>query len=224
MNHISVLSRDIPSNYCIELFDALIESDKVLIKDNLSYSKQICIDNHCHGMTETIKGPCSWDKAFLDIFLNNKIKYEYFYFIEDDVFSKDPSIFNQLISKLNNISVDLVSKNIVSKEKDSRWCFWPKYQKTKFFNEFNLARSFNPFCRLSKRLILKILEFQIKHNTFLFHEVLFATLCKENDFTFLDFSDPNNTDIFNFFGTFIYRPVINKISIQDTKIYHPVKR
>ena len=52
-----------------------------------------------------------------------------------------------------------------------------------YFQTELTLRTFNPLCRLSNRLVQKILDFQEQHNTFVFHEILFPSLAIKNNYS-----------------------------------------
>jgi len=167
-------------------------------------------------LTETVKKNSSWDKSIFYIDQNKKIidKYDYFYFIEDDVYSKDFNSFNKLFNILDNYNHDLVSNDIEFKRNSKHWFWWHKYHKHEI-------KSFNPLCRLSKQLLELIIKYSYENKKLIFHEILFASIAFINNLNILDFKDIKEySDIF---GIFRYRPKISIDQINDNKIYHPVK-
>jgi hypothetical protein len=171
-------------------------------------------------MTRMIKQPSSWDKAFYHLYQNSNLlkKYNYFYFIEDDVYTKDiNTLYNSFIT-LNQPSYDFIGLKINKRQNTKNWCWWTREKDVNIYFK-NPHMSFNPLCRLSSRLINKILEFRNSYNKFYFHEIMFSSLCVENDFTMTNL----NSLIDSYLGKFDSRPIINIDTIKDTKIYHPVK-
>ncbi len=163
----------------------------------------------------------AWDKAFL--FLNKNLDKldDYVWFIEDDVWTKSKENLNDLFTLCKKHQQDLISNRIKSKSESQDWFYWSDkmiMENSKFLN--NHIKSFNPICRISKKLIIKILMWKAQHGKFMFHEILFASLCKDHDLEMIDFSELEESYVF---GEFRWRPVINKSSIVDNKIYHPVK-
>ena len=226
MNHISILTKN-NSNYAKDLCLYLSKYNKtIIINDEKSCSDKYSIDKEFYGLAKFTaigimpKLTCSWDKAFLNIYENN-LKCNYFYFIEDDVYCKNLEIFKNLIKTLNKFDEDLVSAYVRNKNEAEDWPMWELLQiESKVFEEKHLCKSINPFCRISKRLIDKILEFKFKYRNFIFHELLFTSLCKENNFSFLDLIENEKTK--KYFG--IYQVDRFLDTIQENKINHPVKR
>lgn len=214
----------------------------VLCKNNSAYSRSLyeCLNTDCIkivdgfednilyienfiNLTKTIKTPCSWEKAFYRIKKEKLFdNYDYFYFIEDDVFSKDFNTFNLLIDYLKNNNADLITHGLYS-DYHPLWALWDRISKDiSFFNQIHLARSLNPFCRLSSRLIKDILDFQDQHKTFIFHEILFPSLAKQNNYRICYLqTDPQYKKYFSIFT--YHRNMLKEKNIIDNKIYHSIK-
>jgi hypothetical protein len=167
-----------------------------------------------------IKKPSAWDKSFYTIVQDDLLKnYDYFYFIEDDVYSKNyETIISFIMDAQSTFAVDFITKKIRPKSHHPQWKYW----KEDYINEFtNPSQSFNPFCRLSNRLINKILDYKNTHNQFNFHEILFASLCLENDLSYINYIENNILN--KYIGSFRYYPIMVESDISDPLIYHPVK-
>lgn len=78
--------------------------------------------------------------------------------------------------------------------------------------------SFNPLCRLSARLLQKVLEFRKDNGRFIFHEVLFASLAMEGRMACLDWN--KRPEFKRLFSEFRYRPPLEQAV---PGISHPVK-
>jgi hypothetical protein len=206
-----ILSRR-KNNYCESFVDSINNTIAIYdeeIPDKLLEEKKYCC------LTETVKKNSSWDKSIYYIESLNLIeKYDYFYFIEDDVYSKNFQTFSFLFDILNTYNHDFISHDIVSFEKSLKWNWWKKYRKYK-------AKSYNPFCRLSKKMLELVMVFLKDNKKLIFHEVLFASLAYEHELQTLNLNEIDQYN--NIFGTFQYRPLINIKDISDDKIYHPVK-
>lgn len=187
------------------------------IHDNLMLS------NNFIFLTKTIKSPCAWEKAFYRV-KQEKLydHYKNIYFIEDDVFSNSFDTFNNLIKYLDKETTDLITHSLYESN-DNRWIFWPKIKNDiTYFAKDYLARSFNPFCRLSSRLVIDILDFQDKYKTFIFHEILFPSIAKQNNYMIKYLH--KDIQYKNYFSTFTYhRNLLKKDNIKDNKIYHSIK-
>jgi len=214
MNHSFILSRR--NNSYIQSLSANICNTTII--NDCDYTDQSCIDSGFNKLTHTVKSPCAWDKAFLYIYTNwDKLKdVDYFYFIEDDVYTSDPQTFVDLISEASDLNYDLLSHWITSKPDFIKWPHW-KQSPSHIKNPF---RSFNPFCRISNRLMVKILDERKEYNRFWYNEIMFISLAKQSNFKVCNW---NNTSLSKYFGKFQYRPVISLANIHDNKIYHPVK-
>jgi hypothetical protein len=211
-NQIFLLSKS-KNKYC-EIFLKTI-ANTVIIYDTEIDDKDLKNQNYC-CLTETVKKISAWDKAIYYIANNLHLidKYKHFYFIEDDVYTNNLEIFNTLFNVLNKYDSDLIAHDIKSQKKSSTWNWWIKYKTY-------TAKSYNPLCRLSNKIILLIIDYHKKNKTLLFHEVLFASLAFDNNLKTLDLTKIEEYK--NLFGIFRYRPIINAKNINDNKIYHPVK-
>ena len=174
--------------------------------DHIYYSDEELILQNFNNITlHTEKHPTAWDKAFYHIYKNN-LKYDYYYFIEDDVSCVNLQIFLKLFQTLVNYNNDLIATQIKSQIEDPFWDNW--YIKNLFNRAYKgvddkiLYRSFNPFCRISNKLINKIFEFYDEYHRLYFHEIMIPTLCVKNKLTYIDFK--KNKELKQFFGPFNY--------------------
>lgn len=196
--------KSLHSIFKLNKLNSVIISDSPSPSNNgeITFSDSVLFEKNMIGLTYLIdKKPNAWDKAFYYVF-NNHLPCDYFYFIEDDVLCRDPKLFLKLINLLYDYPHDLIAKCIEHKE-DSKWNHWGKND-LNLPEELNgyLCRSYNPFCRLSKRLINAIYNFYRSHHRLIFHEILFPSVCYKNNMTWTDWEkDPN---IREFFGVFKY--------------------
>lgn len=183
---------------------------------------QYLLDIGFYNLTRSpyIKKPSAWDKAFFVINNQELINlYEYFTFIEDDVYSKEYISLIEFIIKMNHYySDDLITKYIRPKSHYPTWQHW----KEEYTKEFKFpSQSFNPICRLSSRMISKILEYRQNQNKFNFHEIIIPSLCLDN---FLSYKNYIDEPILNeYIGKIQYNPILTEELILDNLIYHPVK-
>lgn len=167
-----------------------------------------------------IKKPSAWDKAFYHIIENNLTsQYDYFFFIEDDVYSKDYTSLISFIKTCDTIDSDFISKKI---RPQTHYPSWPKWKDAYVTNLKNPRQSFNPLCRLSKNLIHYIVEYKNTNQTFNFHEIIFASLCVENNLTYTSYIE--NTDLKQYIGQMVFKPIFTHDTIKNDLIHHPVKK
>ena len=188
--------------------------DTIICKENLNIPKNYIGLNRIKTNPML---PIAWENAFFTLF-NNEIydKYQFVYFIEDDVYSKNPQIFLNLIELYSNYTQDLIASYIGSRNDQPDWPWWKDEDIIKYNQQ---TKSFNPLCRLSNKLIGYIEKFFFEHNQFCFHETLFASLAINNNLKILDYNKDDNPYI----GDIRWRPVYELSDITDNKIYHPVK-
>jgi len=217
---------------CKDFSDRSNNYAKILSQKNIHY-KIICdlcsiqndsylLSNGFYNLTRSpyIKKPSAWDKSFYTISESDLLtKYDYFYFIEDDVYSENYEALISFISDAQNtFTVDFITKKIRPKSHHPNWKHWNE----DYIDEFKFpSQSFNPLCRLSHNLITKIIEYKNKYNQFNFHEILFASLCLEHNLSYINYIENNILN--KYIGNFRYNPIMVESDISDHLIHHPVK-
>jgi len=191
--------------------------DDCSIKDDLSLLNQ-----GFYNLTRSpyIKKPSAWDKSFYSIDKYAWLeKYQYFYFIEEDVYSKDyHTIVSFILYAQKLVNIDFLSQKIKPKSHHPTWKHW----KEDYISHLKSPhQSFNPLCRLSSKLIKQVLEYKLIHNQFNFHEILFPSLCIEHNMTHLNYMEDEKLQ--KYVGYIRYNPIILENDISDNLIYHPVK-
>lgn len=167
-----------------------------------------------------IKKPSAWDKAFYTINYHKLYEqYDYFFFVEDDVYSKDYEYLNKFIHDCNNhFDEHFITKQIRPQSHHPNWKYW----KEDYISSLKYpSQSFNPLCRLSSQLVKIILHYQKQRKKFEFHEILIPSLCLENNLSYINYIE-NNT-LKKYIGKFRYNPIMLVEEITDNLIYHPVK-
>jgi len=216
---------------CKEKSFNIIQLEQLLSNNNLSYTivcdfcslelDGIIRSMHFYNLTRSayIKKPSAWDKAFYIIKQDNLLaKYKYFLFIEDDVYSKNYEYLMLFIKEIKNYYQDFITKIIRPQSHYPTWQHWKEDYIQKLHNP---SQSFNPICRLSTTLIEKIFCYQQENSGFNFHEILFASLCKEYKLSYIEYI--NDTNLNKYIGNITYNPILQIESLPDNKIYHPVK-
>jgi hypothetical protein len=72
-------------------------------------------------MLDRIKKPGAWEKAFY--YLKDNQCYDYYYIMEDDVYSGNLNIFVEFFKKTEKYKSDLIAVDIYSQEEDIDWPF-----------------------------------------------------------------------------------------------------
>lgn len=125
----------------------------------------------------------SWDKVFYYISKENLVnKYDYFWIIEDDCFIHQ-NRFLDYVNELNSDNSELLLFGWYKTKKYDNWYYWNKNKinNKSYFKEEHLCSAITQLVRLKPTLINKILNFRKKHNKFCFHELMFASIAKENN-------------------------------------------
>jgi len=209
-----ILSRS--KNEYAESLSASMPNSTVVYDDLLS-DESMREKGFCN-MTKSIKSPCSWEKSFYILNNSDLNAFEYFVFIEDDVFSRDINRFKSFEERLYLTKFDLLTHEIKSKEESEDWYWWRANDKNYFKKPI---KSFNPFCILSRRLVQSVLAYRCKVNTFVFHEIMFCSIAEASNYTAISIETLPFYE--EYFGSFFWRPAIEENQVSDDRIYHPLK-
>lgn len=225
MNKILVLI--LCNNYSenIKQFEKLLTTNNIqykIICDSCTHDQdKILLDNGFYNLTRSpyIKKPSAWDKSFYTIYKDSLTdNYDYFFFIEDDIYSVNYTKLVNFIIETINYSTDFITKCIRPKDHNPEWRHW----KEDYVDKLKIpSQSFNPICRLSSKLIKNILSYRKNNNRFNFHEILFASLCLENNLTYTNYIEDSVLKIY--FGNIVYLPILTIQDLTNDLIYHPVK-
>jgi hypothetical protein len=190
-----------------------------IILDDSHPDKSFLYKNGYYNFTKITHNPTSWERSIFHIEINELTKkYEYFYFIEEDVFSPKLETFIDFILTCNKFKHDLISKGISDKDSSPGWIWWESKKDVKPF-EFPI-KSFNPICRLSSLLINKIIDYKNYYEKLSFHEILIASIANQFNLSILDYE--KEPTLKTFIGEISV--IQHKIEdMQDNKIYHPYK-
>lgn len=154
----------------------------------------------------------AWSRAMLHL-ARTLEDDEAVWFVEDDV-AGDAGSFAALIAATGEADADLTAIDVKFKHEDGEWYWWRRAGG--HFEE--PCRAFQPLCRVSARLLRKVLEFREAQGGFLFHELLFASLARRHGMKCLDWrSEPHTKRLF---ADFRYRPEVRPV---EPGISHPVK-
>jgi hypothetical protein len=154
----------------------------------------------------------AWSRAFVHL-ARTLEDDEAVWFVEDDVAGNYES-FAELVSKTACQNPDLAALELKTKQEDKHWPWW-SYAEEHFEEP---CRGFQPLCRLSGRLVQKVLDFRQSNGGFTFHEVLFPSLAHAAGMRCLEWT--SSAAFKHLFHTFRYRPNVTAVRIG---ISHPVK-
>lgn len=221
-----ILSNDLAGNNNNYLLDSLLKKNNIdgtIIADKETYESDEKIKSDgFYNLTRSpyIKKPSAWDKALYYISKNKLLdSYSHFFFIEDDVYSLEYRFIISFIVEAKNYNVDFITKQMRSNNHYSGWRYW-KEDYVKLLKSPH--QSFNPICCLSSKLVRFVLDYKDEYGSFNFHEILFASLCKEYNLTYIEYI--NTPNLSKYIGKVVYKPISIKEDILDEKIYHPVKK
>ena len=199
----------------------LTKADKYKKLNFIQLKDEHCIDKGFQnvnfiGVNKMVSG---WDKALLFFSVIMPLKYDYVWFIEDDVFFLKEEVLTNLDLKYPNqdliANCDFDKNNInTNKSMNKKW-LWPlidvKIEKPWFAGMMCITR-------MSNTLLQCIRWYASKYNTLFFLEALFPTIT--NHFK-LSYAQPKE------FETITYRDVFfekeeDQVLI-DTHAFHPMK-
>lgn len=164
-------------------------------------------------MSESFPRITAWSRAFAHL-AQTLGEEEAVWFVEDDV-AGDPASFAELVAATSECAADLSALSIRTRQEAPNWTWW-KYAEGIFANP---RRAFQPLCRLSRKLVCAVLEFQKQHERLTFHEVLFASLVEELGMSWLDWQQDERTK--SLVSQFRYRP---EVEVVRRGVCHPVKK
>lgn len=154
----------------------------------------------------------AWSRAFAHL-SELPLEEEGIWFVEDDV-AGDLGSFSRIMQATLLRRPDLAAIDIRSRSENPEWSWWSYADG--YFPDPDAA--FQPFCRLSARLVRAVLDFHQTHGKLIFHEVLFASLAKQLGMKTLSWD--RSAEFRYLLGSFRYRPEVTSCS---QGISHPVK-
>lgn len=155
----------------------------------------------------------AWSRAFAHLD-RTLAENEAVWFVEDDV-AGDAGTFAEWVARTASLGADLSAFDLRTRWEDPGWPWW--HDATVYFGD--PCAGFQPLCRMSNQLVRTVLEFRRQHGTFVFHEVLFPSLVRELEMSWLDWRQ--EPQFSSSIGTFHYRP---EVETALPGISHPVKR
>lgn len=190
-----------------------------LVVDDSHPEKSFLYRNGYYNFTKITNNPTAWERSIFNIEIYGMYKtYQYFYLIEEDVFSLDLIAFVNFISACNNFQHHLISKDIANKNDSLDWVWWQSSEDHQHFKY--PVKSFNPICRLSSKLVQKIIEYKNYYEKLSFHEILIPSIANQFNLSILDYStEPALQNFIGEVGT-VQQNIEDMI---NNKLYHPYK-
>jgi hypothetical protein len=155
-----------------------------------------------------------WDKALYYFGIENN-KYDYIWFMEDDVFFNSEDTLINIDSQYNND--DLLSSIYHENTNGNNFPWlWPSNIKHKYTPKYLPPYYYGMMSvvRFSNKMLKYINVYARQHNTLCFLESLFPTLAIKNE---LKYNNPSQ--LINIF----YRHDFKEENIDNNNLYHPVK-
>ena len=154
------------------------------------------------------KNVTGWEKA-LYYFAHIEEKYEYVWFMEDDVYFYNENTFLTIDKKYEN--TDLLCNSSFGEAKLDEW-LWDRIQ-------INLATPY--YCgmmcivRFSQKMLQSIKDYATKNNTLFFLEACYTTIAVKYDLTYIKNPDE--------FLSVTHRDIHSIDSLNKYSLYHPIK-
>lgn len=159
----------------------------------------------------------SWDRATFWAYTQ---KFEYAWFIEDDVSWTSNSILKKFINSYSNSNAGLITSKLPGYNESNikDWLHWKTL--IGYFPKSTWKASFNVMSRISYKTLAGMHKFASKYHKLLFHETLLPTITHSLGMK-IEYIDSPVTAI-------KWRPVFNETNIKTYledgyKIFHPVK-
>lgn len=158
------------------VIDELVQPSKRFITYSDEYMKEIGWTRHMSHVTLPVT---AWDKATYFGYLS---KADYVWFCEDDMVWNKPIVINSIFQEASSRTEDLIAFPLApSYEEEPRWYHWDKAalltpDRTKWM------ATYNQLCRVSKRVLEEMYKLSISRKRLFFHEAMFATICRMNNF------------------------------------------
>jgi hypothetical protein len=122
------------------------------------------------------KSRTAWERGLY--WCSFQTDWDYVLTIEDDAQWTDPTAISQLCNKYKNNTADLLCQSIA--EQPSAHPSWPHWHcGDGMFDPKYYTASFNVVMRMSQRLLQAVKAFGARKHSLLFHELMFASLAKE---------------------------------------------
>lgn len=178
-----LISDIIPENISDEISEK-IESNN--LKNNIIHYNDEYMINSYWSKSSIKKSVTSWDKGLYHAYT---LKRDFNWFIEDDVYWNNNEIMKELF-EIDNTS-ELITNHCVEEFKTNyHWFLF--FETNKLLDDSTKWKAtFNPICRLSYKILEKIAEYSNKYNKLFFHEVLFSSICINNNYNILYFTEIN---------------------------------
>ncbi len=157
----------------------------------------------------------SWDRATFWAYTQ---KFDYAWFIEDDVDWIKVADIKKLLNSYNNSTAGLIASHIPDMEDMNQWLHWNTLKG--YFPKHIWKASFNVISRISYKVLAGLHKFASKHHKLIFHETLLPTITHTLGLKIEYISNPT--------AIIRWRPVFKEENIRDYiekgyKIFHPVK-
>ena len=203
------------NNYNIPNFDNKVHIIKVNEKE--------CIEHGFHSTLTSLIDGKNWagkagsrDKA-LYFFYKNKIKYDYIWFLEEDVFIPTINTIKNIDDKYGDFDLLSSGHGIHHSPNKTGWQHWNTiYSQLK--NRINLPYAISAICaiRCSKKLLECIFAHALKYNSLCLDEAMFNTVALHNNLHVKTIQE---------LSTIIWRKKggWQQNEINKNNLYHPVK-
>lgn len=137
-----------------------------------------------HHMSQAKNRITAWDKATYFGYLSGA---DYVWLCEDDMFWNNPSVIQTILN--TDSTSDLICERIAETYIDRpKWEHWNKAALLSQ-NRSKWIATYNQLSRVSKRILHQMASLASVHHRLFFHEVMFAMICKLNNYSITYLSD-----------------------------------
>jgi len=203
-----------------------IYSDKSLSKYIRYYSnKKMNKLGWTNHMSRNIHKTTAWDKGTYFAYKLTLTNPGNVWICEDDVYWNNIELMKDFFNTSSD--ADLIAYPLVKTyQEDPTWRHWDKTEVITN-NKDMWSSSFNQIVRISSRLLKKVHELSIEKKRLAFHEVMYATLCKINNYKIEYipelYHNLNLHIIIRWNDPFTEESVNELIKLHKSILLHPVK-
>jgi len=200
---------------CIDKNNGTISDFDISKIQIINCDEKECKDNHFFGsVVYCIDRACSRDKALYYFCKINK-KYDYIWFLEEDVFIPNKETIIKIDEKYKNSDLLSSFNDIKKSENDNNCIYWQHWYRNENKIAYPWAHSMISAVRVSKNLLKCISEFVKINRCLLFDELLFNTIELQNNLII-----DNPIELSNIIFSF---DDIIPDNINPDFLYHPIK-
>ncbi len=220
---VCLLSRGVPDPIWLDFLNESTEYDNYVVVDSAipgDLSKkypnvkfiwipdEVCLQNNYTNSDYVFKPIVATDRAYY-YFGRENAKYDYVWFIEDDVWFNSMDNLKRLDQKYT--TADLIVPGEAEHTPDDKWPHWHQIQN-------RLPQPWSHWiicaCRISRKLLQKMDDLVKEQESLIYKEIMFHTLAKQNKMEIRTPEELKNVT---------WKDDVLNMPHKDGYLYHPIK-